>query len=532
MEDQFEQVNQTASQGPATGANPIQGAYSYAGPSPKRDKRKGGAVVIIVILAIFLSLVGIVGGISAFYNKSKAGKSKLEPKDEAYRSQMEDLKKENLKLRKQLSEANRRQDKEDDKDQAKDKSKRKKKTQDGDEEVTVPGSSDRDDLDPETDKDLEDEIRKLLPTEDEDKEGKDRENSDKGEMSLKDQIRHRNEVTHNGLLSPNFEVKTEENKTKKQMNTIQVVDDTKSSVVAISNEKVIQSIFGEFSTPTAGSGFLISPDGYIVTNNHVIEGSDDTKVTLDDGRIFSASVVGADPLTDIAVLKIDTKGEKESFDCLSFGRSDDLKIGEDALAIGNPTGTLQGSVSNGIISALNRTIPVSGVDMAYIQTNAAINSGNSGGPLIDAYGDVIGINAAKISGSPSSGGFEGLGFAIPSDTARPVIEHLIRYGYVKGRTYLGILCSTISKDAAKMYGIGDRAGVMIEEVVDGGSAQEAGLRAGDLIIGFSGEPVTSFDDINNIKKDLKPGDKVEIIYLRQGQKRKATMTLQEYVPDN
>lgn len=564
MEDQFEHVNSTASQGQPMGtrssqaesmgfnasqgpsmgasssqgqpmgANPSLGTYTYAGSSSKREKRKGGAVVIIVILAIFLSLVGLVGGISAFYNNNKASKSKLEPKDETYRSQVEDLQKENIKLRKQLSEANRRQGKKVDQDHNlnNNKDQDKKKTRDDDLEVTIPGLSDQNDLDEETDKDFDEDGRRLLPTKDEDKDDQDQDDSDEDEMSLKDKILHRNEVTHNGLLSPKFEAKTEENKTKKQMNTIQVVDDTKSSVVAISNEKVIQSIFGEFSTPTAGSGFLISPDGYIVTNNHVVEGSNDTKVTLDDGRIFSASIVGTDPLTDIAVLKIDTKGEKEEFDCLSFGRSDDLKIGEDVLAIGNPTGTLQGSVSNGIISALNRTIPVGGVDMAYIQTNAAINSGNSGGPLIDAYGDVIGINAAKISGSPSNGGFEGLGFAIPSDTARPVIEHLIRYGYVKGRTYLGILCSTISKDAAKMYGIGDRAGVMIEEVVDGSSAQEAGLRAGDLIIGFSGEAVTSFDDINNIKKDLKPGDKVEIIYLRQGQKRKAMMTLQEYVPDN
>lgn len=514
------------------GTNTISGTYSYSGSSSKREKRKGGAVVIIVIIAIFLSLVGIVGGISAFYNKNKGGKGKLNSRDEAYRSRMEDLQKENVKLRKQLSEANRWQDKEDANGQDKDKNKRKE-TQDKDEdqESVIPGATDHDDMDDETDKDLDEEFSRIMPSE-EDKEDQDQEDFDEGETSLKDKILHQNKVTHNGLLSPKYEVKTEENKTKKQMNTIQVVDDTKSSVVAISNEKVIQSIFGEFSTPTAGSGFLISPDGYIVTNNHVVEGSNDTKVTLDDGRIFSADIVGTDPLTDIAVLKIDTKGEKESFDYLSFGRSDDLKIGEDVLAIGNPTGTLQGSVSNGIISALNRTIPVSGVDMAYIQTNAAINSGNSGGPLIDAYGDVIGINAAKISGSPSSGGFEGLGFAIPSDTARPVIEHIIRYGYVKGRTYLGILCSTISKDAAQMYGIGDRAGVMIEEVVDGGSAQEAGLKAGDLIIAFSGEPVTSFDDINNVKKNLKPGDKVEIIYLRQGQKRKATMTLQEYVPED
>ncbi|MDD2458919.1 MAG: trypsin-like peptidase domain-containing protein, partial [Eubacteriales bacterium] len=231
---------------------------------------------------------------------------------------------------------------------------------------------------------------------------------------------------------------------REALSITQIVAQGKPAVVAIDTETTVATPFGRNSIiPSAGSGFIISADGYVVTNHHVISGAQSIQVTLDNGDTYKASLVGSDPANDIAVLKIDG----QDLPTVQLGESSDLEVGELAVAIGNPLGELSGTVTAGIISALDRTITVDGQDMTLLQTDAAINAGNSGGALFNSFGEVIGINTAKNSGS----GIEGLGFAIAIDHAEPIIEQLIEKGSVPEPPRIGIYTQDVTAEMAQQY---------------------------------------------------------------------------------
>ena len=258
----------------------------------------------------------------------------------------------------------------------------------------------------------------------------------------------------------------------------------------------------------SGTGFIISEDGYIVTNYHVIEGAQAVSVSLlqsEDGEEIPAQIIGGDEQTDIAVLKIDKT------DCVpvTLGKSSELIVGELAITIGNPLGSeLSGTVTAGIISALNRKLTIEGREMNLIQTDASINSGNSGGPLINSYGQVVGITSAKVATAYG----EGLGFAIPIDEALPIISDLIEHGYVKGRPIVGITGETISEIYAQYYDI--PRGFIVREVVKNGPADKAGVQVGDIVIGIEGTLIENMDEFNEIKKNYKAGDTITISVYR------------------
>lgn len=303
----------------------------------------------------------------------------------------------------------------------------------------------------------------------------------------------------------------------------------KPSVVAITTEQTMTtSGFGfypqSYSVPVAGSGFFIDEKGYIATNNHVIENSRNIMVHTEDGGTYEATVVGADQQSDLAVIKIEPK-DSEKFAAVKFGDSDALVVGELAVAIGNPSGTLEGSVTAGIISALQRTITVQGLEMTVLQTDAAINSGNSGGALFNSYGEVIGINTAKLS-SDGRTTFDGIAFAIPSNYAVGVLKDLAANGKVTTRVQLGIMGVGVDSTSARYYRLADRPGVLIQEIMKGGSADKAGLKSGDFIVEIDGNPVDSISTINNLKREWKIGDKVEVVYFRNGESTTTEMTLQ------
>lgn len=258
----------------------------------------------------------------------------------------------------------------------------------------------------------------------------------------------------------------------------------------------------------SGTGFIISEDGYIVTNYHVIEGAQAVSVSLlqsEDGEEIPAQIIGGDEQTDIAVLKIDKT------DCVpvTLGKSSELIVGELAITIGNPLGSeLSGTVTAGIISALNRKLTIEGREMNLIQTDASINSGNSGGPLINSYGQVVGITSAKVATAYG----EGLGFAIPIDEALPIISDLIEHGYVKGRPIVGITGETISDIYAQYYDI--PRGFIVREVVKNGPADKAGVQVGDIVIGIEGTLIENMEEFNEIKKNYKAGDTITISVYR------------------
>ena len=295
---------------------------------------------------------------------------------------------------------------------------------------------------------------------------------------------------------------------------------TANSVVEITTEGVTtDSYFRQRITSGAGSGVIVSADGYIATNNHVVSGANKVTVTLKNGEQHEATIVGTDSQTDLAVVKIDATGLQPAV----FGDSSKLEVGEPAIVIGNPLGQLGGSVTNGIISALDREITIEGQVMTLLQTNAAINPGNSGGALFNQKGELVGIVNAKSGGE----NIEGLGFAIPVNIAKPVIDDIIAHGYVQGRPQLGIsLLNVDDAMTAMMYGL-NSTGVFIMGVTEGSSAAQAGLKEGDRIISIDGTEVTSTSDVTGIVAEHKVGDSVEITISRNGRTGTATVTLQE-----
>ncbi|MCD7804561.1 MAG: trypsin-like peptidase domain-containing protein [Oscillospiraceae bacterium] len=276
-------------------------------------------------------------------------------------------------------------------------------------------------------------------------------------------------------------------------------------------EKVSPSVVGVSSTTASGSatgtGIILTEDGYILTCAHVVEDATSIAIVDSDMNQYEATLIGEDSQSDIAVLKIDAEG----LTAAELGISSDLKVGEAAIVIGNPLGyDLYGSMSVGIVSGLNRTLNVNGKDMTLIQTDASVNSGNSGGPMVNAYGQVIGIISAKVSSSYG----EGLGFAIPIDDALPIINDLMQYGYVTGRPSIGITGEDITVYVAFYYGIPQ--GVMVRYVEPGSGADVAGVEAYDIIVGVNDETITTMDELTNIKNNYSVGDTITLNIYRNG----------------
>ena len=270
----------------------------------------------------------------------------------------------------------------------------------------------------------------------------------------------------------------------------------------------------------AGSGVIISADGYIVTNNHVVDGADELMVTLNDNKEYSARIIGADATTDLALIKIDAK----NLPAIVIANSDNAKVGEWVLAVGNPLG-LNNTVTAGIVSAKARTMG-QGVS-SMIQTDAAINQGNSGGALVNVRGELIGINAMLASPNGSNIGY---GFAIPTSIMNKVVDDLKQYGNVQ-RAMIGIQGSDVNdyvdmeKEKGNEVDLGTMEGIYIANVVDDGAAAEAGLEKGDVITHIDGQKVAKFGELTNIIAQKRPGDKITISYLRDKKKKEATLTL-------
>ncbi len=309
---------------------------------------------------------------------------------------------------------------------------------------------------------------------------------------------------------------------KPALSIIQIAAQGKPAVVAITTETTVTDPFGQTGFGSAaGSGFILTANGYIVTNFHVIEDAQTIAVTLDNGDIYNASVVGTDSQNDLAVLKINAS----QLPTVVLGDSASLEVGELAVAIGNPLGQLSGTVTAGIISALDREITIDNQTLKLLQTDAAINAGNSGGALFNSFGEVIGINTAKNTGT----GVEGLGFAIPIDYAKPIIESLIQNGYVKGRPRIGIYTRDLTAQLAEFYDL--QAGVYVSQVTPGSAAERAGIREGDIIIAANGQPALTTEAINTIKNSLKPGDTIRLTIIRDKQQQEVAVVLDEDTPD-
>ena len=272
----------------------------------------------------------------------------------------------------------------------------------------------------------------------------------------------------------------------------------------------------------SGTGVVLTANGYIVTNAHVVDGAVRITVLLTDGRELEAQLVGSDSISDLAVLYVDAADLIPA----QFGDSTVLRVGDSVAAIGDPLGvSLRGTLTDGIVSAINRDVNVSGRTMTLIQTNAAINSGNSGGPLINCYGQVIGIITLKIGDSASAAGVEGIGFAIPSSTAREIINQLMEQGYVSGRPSLGLTGMALSSFYQSYFHL--PSGYYIEEVMAGSPAQQVGIQSGDILLSVDGTQVSTGDDIAAALYGYAVGDSVDIIISRNNRHYQVTLELIE-----
>ena len=315
------------------------------------------------------------------------------------------------------------------------------------------------------------------------------------------------------------------------MTTAQVSEMVSPSVVVITTEQVVYSQwswYGQSQVESgAGSGVIISSDGYILTCAHVVSGASNITVSIGD-KDYPATLVGEDTTSDIAVVKVDATGLTPA----TVGNSDNLKVGESVMAVGNPLGELGGTVTSGIVSALNRSVSIQGSSsvntMSLIQMDASVSPGNSGGGLFNMNGELVGIVNAKSSDSDA----EGLGFAIPVNDAVKVAQELLENGYVTGRPYLGISYYAVT-DAQTAAQLGVNAyGVYIVEVVKGGPADKAGLQAGDRIVSVDGSEVATQSDLGTLMQNHKAGDTIEITVARGGQMQTVNVTLGEKGADN
>lgn len=277
-----------------------------------------------------------------------------------------------------------------------------------------------------------------------------------------------------------------------------------------------------YNGSSGGTGVVLTEDGYIVTNCHVVEGAETITVQLTDDRVLPARLVGADEISDLAVLYVDAADLVPA----EFGSSEDLRVGDTVVAIGDPLGVeLRGTLTDGIISAINRDISVDGRPMTLIQTNAALNSGNSGGPLINGSGQVIGINTMKIGAFTDRAGVEGLGFAIPSSTVKDVVEQLISQGYVSGRPTLGLEGESLSLFYQHYYRLPE--GLYITKVAPGSDAAAKGIERGDILMFVGNSRITSSEELSTILYGCKVGDVVPAIVYRDGYQYELQLTVTE-----
>ena len=320
---------------------------------------------------------------------------------------------------------------------------------------------------------------------------------------------------------------------KQQLTMPEVYAANVNSVVSI-NVSTTTNVFGRTTESAAsGSGFFLTKDGYILTNYHVIDGATSVKVTTYDGATYDAAIVGGDEDYDIAVIKV----EGSDFQPVLLGDSGKLQIGEAVAAVGNPLGELTFSMSQGIVSCVNRAINVDGTPFNMIQVDCSINPGNSGGPLFNSYGEVVGIVSAKYS-SYSNTTVEGIGFAIPINDVISMVEDIMTNGYVTNKPYLGISAGTLTATMAQQYRYSISEGVFVYSVDEGGAAEKAGLKMGDVITKIGDKTITSYEDLVAAKKSYSAGDTATFTIYRDGQTQTVELTFdatpqtQETAQDN
>lgn len=301
---------------------------------------------------------------------------------------------------------------------------------------------------------------------------------------------------------------------------IRIAQEVGQTVVGISNRVSVSSFFSSQRVETgSGSGVVLSKDGYIVTNYHVVKDADQLLITLPNSKRVPGKIIGVDQRTDLAVIKVEEKGLQPAV----FGNSDDIRVGELAVAIGNPLGEeLASTVTAGVISALNRTVDIEEKQFKLIQTDAAVNPGNSGGALVNPHGEVIGINSIKIVDV----NVEGLNFAIPSNTVKPIVDSIIKYGKVV-RPWIGVVGGDVNEPLAERYNLAVSKGVFVSELPAEGPAQKAGIKAGDVIVNLNKKQIADFGDLRDILEKLKIGDVVEVVVMRGKQEKTFSLTLGE-----
>ena len=309
-----------------------------------------------------------------------------------------------------------------------------------------------------------------------------------------------------------------------KMTPAQVYAQNVESVVSITNQGVTNGMFGQEAFTGSGSGFILTADGYVLTNHHVIDQAQTIRVTLYDGTEYEAQLVGSDAISDVALLKIDA----QDLPAVTIGSSDNLEVGDQVAAIGNPLGELTSTQTVGYVSAKDRSVNTDGTIINMLQTDAAINSGNSGGPLFNMNGEVIGITTAKYSGSTSSGAsIEGIGFAIPINDVMKLVDDLMEYGYITGQAYLGVTIHTQDLDAATAAAYGLPVGARVETVTAGSCAEKAGLKAGDIITAVGDYSVSGYSNLAYALRNFNAGDTTTISVFRSGQELTLQVTFDE-----
>jgi serine protease Do len=304
---------------------------------------------------------------------------------------------------------------------------------------------------------------------------------------------------------------------RKAMSTVEIASKVSPATVSIVAEVIYGTVYGDTTLEASGSGFIISEDGYIVTNYHVVSGASGVSVVVPGfSDPFPAVLVGTDNRMDIAVLKIESE---EKFPQMILGDSDLLQVGELAVAIGNPFGEFAGTVTVGVISAVNRELDIEGVKYNLLQTDASINNGNSGGPLVNSYGEVVGVTNAKMNSA------EGIGFAIPINDVKSIIEELINKGYVSGRPILGV--TVVSVDASIAEQFGWPSGLYVRDVTKDGPADQAGLIPEDIITHVNGQEMATTTELLALRDTLAVGDKMEMTVYRDGETVTLTLVLGE-----
>ena len=318
------------------------------------------------------------------------------------------------------------------------------------------------------------------------------------------------------------------NSTSTKMTPQDVYENYVNAVVLVYNQGTTSTYWGQAESQSSGSGMIISKDGYVLTNNHVVEGAEKLTVMTTSGEEYDATVIGADEVNDVALLKIE--GD-EDFPTVSIGDSDQIEVGEQVCAIGNPLGELTNTLTVGYVSALDREISESstGTTINMFQTDCAINSGNSGGPIFDMNGNVVGITTAKYSSSgySNAASVEGIGFCIPINDAMSIVNDLMQYGYVKGRVSMGVSVRAMDTTVAQYYNL--PTGVYVAGVTSGSAAENAGIQEGDMICAIDGDETASVAALKQKLKDYKPGDTATVSIYRSstGKKLDVTITFDE-----